>query len=218
MKKKFILMFVAVSFMAVAASGEILTNGDMEIWSGDPDSTVAPDNWDWELPTYGGGIPNSTVDVSAIGGGGGGAVGVQLGNWDDTGAWSDGIQTYYSAVAAGVYTVSITYAVTDPGIGNYLTAALYDVTDTSDPATVWEYGNYAYASDKPYEYVATTTDTWHTIELEMTSTIPSNTLFINSQGYDPGNIIIGAVSMVPEPVTLTLLGIGVLGLIRRKRR
>lgn len=222
MTKHKLLLFLAVSLMVSAASAEILVNGDFEADAGSIVSTVAPTSWEWELPTYGGADPyaaNETIDPSAIGGGGGGSVGILLGNWDSHGAWNDGIQGYFPSVAAGTYTVSITYAVTDPGISNWMRAQLYDVIDNSDPATVWTAGNYTTVGiASPSANVATTTDTWHTMDLEITTTAPANTLFINSAGYDPGNIIIGAVSMVPEPATLALLGIGGLSLIRRKRK
>ena len=224
MKKKFILMFVAVSFMAVAASAEILVNGDFEDDAGTFTADVAPTGWEWELPLYFGTTyttnVNHTIDVSAIGGGGGGTVGVYLGNYSavDDWAWSDGFQGYFPDIGAGTYTVSITYAVTDAGIDNTLSAGLYDVYDNSDPAAVWSDGNYTTAAAQVAGVLETTVDTWHTMDIELTTTVGSNTLFINSSGYPEGNIIIGAVSMVPEPATLTLLGIGVLGLIRRKRR
>ncbi len=221
MEKKLALVLVAVGLMAAAASGDLLNNGDFEADAGSIVSTVAPTSWEWEYPTYNGADPyaaNETIDVSAIGGGGGGTVGVLVGNWDSHGAWSDGLQGYFAPVGAGTYTVSITYAVTDPGISNWMRVALYDVIDNSDPATVWAGGNYTVVSDSPWDNVATTTDTWHTMDLVLTSTAAANTLFLNSSGYNPGNIIIGAVSMVPEPATLALLGIGALSVIRRKRK
>lgn len=216
---KIVLMLVAVGLMAAGASGEILENGDFEADAGSIVAANAPTSWEWEFATYSGGIPNSTIDVSAIGGGGGGTVGILLGNWDTDAAWSDGIQGYFDPIGVGTYTVSITYAVTDSGIDSGMWAGLYDVVDNSDPATVWNGSNYSTAAaaiDGPA--LQTTVDTWHTMDIVLTTTSSSNTLFINSAGYNPGQIIIGAVSMVPEPATLGLLSLGALSLIRRRKR
>ncbi len=215
--KKIVLMLVAVGLMATVASAEILVNGDMELGAV---GSTAPDNWHWELPTYGGGIPHSTVDVSAIGDGSGGSLGVEVTTWDTGGAWADGMQTYFATQGAGDFDLSVTWAVSGATTGT-LVAALYDVVDNSVEADIWAGGNYTNLSNGQWAVqdvsAAAALDTWYTTTITITAySAGTNTLFLNHTGYG-GNLFIGSVSLVPEPMTLGLLGLGGLFLRRRKR-
>lgn len=130
---------------------------------------------------------------------------------------ADGIQSIISTTGAGTYTVRIIYGLTDSAYTDgwgWFEAGLYDVADITEP---WDdFDENAYG----WDYVAETTlGTWHTFDIELTTEGASNLLWIGGGSYNGGSsVVVGAVSLVPEPATMSLLALGGLSLIRRKRK
>jgi hypothetical protein len=201
---------VTLSYDASAESGPIVTNGDFEADlalvpnPGDTDAN-APTGWEYDR-YYGYDVDPWLMNVSAIGDGSGGDVGVVFGTWNVDGAWDPVVATYpESPVEAGKYTLEVTTVATGGGTEGWLDVQLGWFEDPNDP-----WANYA-------EFVREWTDVslfgdgvWTTLAWDFE--IPADDLgigmnwylWLRGQSYDD-YVIVGDVKLAAAEPGATII-------------
>ncbi len=222
-KGKLVLILLAVGLIAGAAHATILSNGDFEadlaLVPNAGDTAVGPPTgWEYDR-YYGYDVDPWLMNCSAIGDGSGGNVGVVLGTWNGEGAWEPVVATYPAgAIAPGSYTFEVTTAATGGAGGGLLDVQLGWFEDPADP-----WANYdEFVREKEIDVSATFGDgvwgtkTWNFEVLPADEAVGKNWyLWFKGESYDD-YVVVGGASLVPEPATLALLGLGAL-MLRRKR-
>lgn len=223
-KSKLFLMFLAIGLIAGAAQATIYDNGDFE-----DDLALVPNPGDvhYAIPTgweysdyYGYVVEPALANVSAVGDGTGGDVGVAFPNWNVDGGWDSCITRYESPIASGQYTYTVTLTGVDmTGGDNWIIAELWWTDNLEDP---WAEGHYDYLAGTDWvELTDSDNGQWqtHVMDFEILPDDPAVgnyfSPWIHVQNYD-GHMILGEATLVPEPATLCLLGLGGLMLWRRR--
>jgi hypothetical protein len=226
MKRTMIVLSLVVFAISAAAQAAVYSNGDFEddlalVPNAGDTAAVVPTGWQYDN-YYGYGVDPVLMNVSTIGDGSGGNVGVVFPNWNVEGGWNGLITRYEDPIAAGQYNFTVTLAGTGmTGGGNWITAELWWTSDLADP---WgDAVDYDWFAGDWVEFTAADNGTWWTYSTDF-EILPGDpavgTYFspwIHAENYD-GNLIIGEASLtvIPEPMTLGLLGLGAL-MIRRKK-
>ncbi|MHC4556801.1 MAG: PEP-CTERM sorting domain-containing protein [Planctomycetota bacterium] len=221
-RSKFVVMLLVVGLIAGSAQANIVSNGDFEADlalvpnPGDTD-TSAPTGWEYDR-YYSYEVDPWLMNVSAVGDGSGGNVGVVFGTWNGDSAWDPVVATYPDGVIeAGQYTLEITMASTGGAGEGWLDVQLGWFENPED-----QWSNYA-------EYVREWIDVslfgdgiWETVtwNFEVPADDPGIGMnwyhWLRGQSYND-YVIVGDVNLVPEPTTICLLGLGSLALLRRRR-
>ena len=209
-KKLLYLISSAVVLAAVGfAQADLLVNGDFEADlalvpnPGDTDAS-APAGWEYDR-YYGYDVDPWLMNISAVGDGSGGNVGVVFGTWNVEGAWDPAMATYpETPVEAGQYTLEVTTVSTGGTVEGWLDVQLGWFEDPADP-----WANYD-------EYVREWTDVslfgdgvWTTLTWDFE--IPADDpglgmnwyLWLRGQSYDD-YVIVGDVKLTAAepPVTI----------------
>ena len=189
---------------------EMLTNGDFEADlalvpnPGDTDAN-APTGWEYDR-YYGYDVDPWLMNVSAIGDGSGGDVGVVFGTWNADGAWNPAVAAYPEiAVGAGLYRLEVT-TVSTGGVGEgWLDVQLGWMENPADP---WaNYDEYAgeWVDVSLFGDGVWTTLTW---EFEIPADDPGIGmnwyLWLVGESYDD-YVIVGDVKLAtfePPPIVL----------------
>ncbi len=235
-KCTWILMFLAVGLLAGGAHAEfadVYTNGDFEADAalvpipGDTDP-AAPTGWQYS--DYYGYAPTPVLmNVSDIGDGSGGTVGVKFPNWNVDGGWGGLITRYDGPIEPGQYRYTVSIAGEGLiGAGNWILSELWWTNNLADPWADPQGEVYDLLTGTGWvELTAEDNDQWGIYQMDF-DILPGDpavgTYFspwIHAENYD-GNIIIGEASLVliPEPTSMVLAVIGVCLLLgfRRRRR
>ena len=198
MKKKIVLMLVAISLMAGSAMAAIVADGSFEDqavgeglyweyadastpWYSNPGAAIV------DGPAYHVAYPNLMPLA--------GSTGDQY-----MGMWASYMTQEISLVAGQEYTYSLMAAAS--GAGNTVSAYVADVGWMASQAI--NYTGTAGVSPDDWEL--------HTWNFVATTSVPQLLYVYGSTGT-----VVDDVSVVPEPMTMVLLGLGSL-LLRRKRR
>ena len=230
-----IMILLIAAFAAGSAQAtSILYNGDFEA------GTVGQIPTDWQYDDYYNYEYNGEpvlMDVSQIGDGSGGNLGVKFPNWNDDGGWNAAITQIEHLIEPGRYTYTSTFT----GIGldndvsggrrNFFTAKLYWTNNPSDPWGSDSSGtdNYGFLAASADEVRLTEGDNgvWQTYSVEFLIQ-PGDPMvgqyfapWIRAHNYH-GTLILGEVGLdhqpVPEPSTFLLLGAALVGLSRFRKR
>ena len=242
-----LLTFLAACLIAGAAEAAIIDqygNGYFE-----DDAALVPNPGDtnpaepayWGYDTLNGtGLP-VLMNVSAIGDGSGGTVGVRFPNYNEELGWMallentpDGYAGQTGIVHGAPYRYTVTYAPVDVDAqAEFLQISLYWVSDPSNP---WAPGQYNIIRTLAGENIVVQNldvsgdpnGQWQTLTYDFEvdpAVVPEGKYFYNwiiAQSYE-GHIIVGEVStqLIPEPSALAILATGLLGLLAyawRKRK
>jgi len=230
-KCTWILIFLAVSLTAVASqAGPIYDNGDFEddaalVPNAGDMAHVIPTGWQYD-DYYEYGVPPVLMNVSAIGDGSGGTVGVKFPNWNTEDGWNSVITRFEQPVVSGQYTYTVTLTGENIiGPRNWIAPELWWTSNLADP---WAEGNYGSLVSGWVKLSESDNGVWRTIamDFDIQAGDPAvGTYFspwIQTKNYN-GNIILGEASLVhnvhtPEPSTMLLLGSGLVGLVGFRRK
>ena len=221
-RRKSILTFLAIGLMVGAAqAGVVFTNTDFEADlslvpnPGDTDPGP-PTGWEYDR-YYGYEVDPWLMNCSAIGDGSGGDVGVVFGTWNGEGAWDPVVATYdLSGVAPGLYTLEVTTVATGGLGGGWLDVQLGWLEDPADPWANYDEFVREWVEVSTFGDGVWKTLTWNFEVLPGDPGVGMNWYhWLRGQSYDD-YVIVGGVSLVPEPATLCLLGLGGLMLLRRR--
>ncbi|NQU23153.1 MAG: PEP-CTERM sorting domain-containing protein [Candidatus Nealsonbacteria bacterium] len=228
-KCTWISMLLAVALVTVAAQAEtIYENGDFEDDAAlvpNPGDTAAviPTGWQYS-DYYGYGVEPVLMNVSAIGDGSGGIVGVKFPSWNGEAGWDSCITRFEQPVEPGQYTYTVTLTGVDLiGGDNWISLDLYWADNPADP---WADDHYDFLTGTDWvELTAADDGVWQTraMDFEILPGDPAvGTYFapwVHGQNYD-GNMIVGEASLtrVPEPATIWLLVASVLALCLYRRK
>jgi len=218
-------MLLSIGLISSAAySQEVYSNGDFEA-----DLALVPNPGDihpgpptgWEYSDYYGyGVNPAVVNVSAVGDGTGGAVGVGFPNWNQESGWDACLTRFEGPITPGHYTYTVTLTGVDMiGGGNWIIAELWWTDYLTDP---WAEGHYGYLTGTGWlELTDADNEVWQTHVMNfdiLPGDVPDGSYFspwIHVQNYD-GHLLLGEATLVPEPATICLLGLGGLLLSRRR--
>jgi len=205
----YLICFALILAMPRFARANLLVNGDFEADlalvpnPGDTDAS-APAGWEYDR-YYGYDIDPWLMNISAVGDGSGGEVGVVFGTWNVEGAWDPAMATYpETPVEAGQYMLEVTTVSTGGTVEGWLDVQLGWFEDPADP-----WANYD-------EYVREWTDVslfgdgvWTTLSWDFE--IPADDpgvgmnwyLWLRGQSYDD-YVIVGDVKLIAAepPVTI----------------
>jgi hypothetical protein len=206
--KCFRLMLLLVAVLVTSAQANLLTNGDFETGNLDP----------WYITNWGTEDQYITVvddgtkvaEILTVGG-----DGIEL--HQDGIACGAGLPVVVSLdykVASGSWNamgVSINYWDASEGWLDYGWTLIYDNSTAGGGDDQWH--TYTTAGKPAGSGVG---------ELEGTWSVPLDTaeitMYISQWGWVPSGAHYDNVSLVPEPATITMLGLGGLALIRRRKR
>jgi len=134
----YLICFALILAMPRFARANLLVNGDFEADlalvpnPGDTDAS-APAGWEYDR-YYGYDIDPWLMNISAVGDGSGGEVGVVFGTWNVEGAWDPAMATYpETPVEAGRYTLEVTTVSTGGTVEGWLDVQLGWFEDLTDP-------------------------------------------------------------------------------------
>ncbi len=134
----YLICFALILAMPRFARANLLVNGDFEADlalvpnPGDTDAS-APAGWEYDR-YYGYDIDPWLMNISAVGDGSGGKVGVVFGTWNVEGAWEPAMATYpETPVEAGRYTLEVTTVSTGGTVEGWLDVQLGWFEDLTDP-------------------------------------------------------------------------------------
>jgi len=211
MSKKLFYLICSVVVLALVGfvQANLLVNGDFEAYlalvpnPGDTDAS-APTGWEYDR-YYGYDVDPWLMNISAIGDGSGGDVGVVFGTWNVEGAWGPVMATYpETAVEAGQYTLEVTTVSTGGTEEGLLDIQLGWFEDPADP-----WANYD-------EYVREWVDVslfgdgvWATLTWDFE--IPADDpgvgmnwyLWLHGESYDD-YVIVGDVKLIPPEPGVTI--------------
>ncbi len=163
------------------------------------------------------------MNVSAIGNGSGGTVGVKFPNWNVEGGWNSAITRFIPGVQAGDYTYTATFAGDSlTGGGNRIRADLWWTDDPTDP-----WSNTGLIETTGWVNLdASDNGVWqtHVVNFTILASDPSVgnyfAPYIRVENYN-GNILLGEATLVqsvPEPGSMLMLGTGLFGLLGFRKR
>jgi predicted outer membrane repeat protein len=140
MSKKLCYLICSVVVLALVGfvQADLLVNGDFEADlalvpnPGDTDAN-APTGWEYDR-YYGYDVDPWLMNISTIGDGSGGDVGVVFGTWNADAAWDPTMATYpETAIQAGQYTLEVTTVSTGGTVEGWLDVQLGWFEDPADP-------------------------------------------------------------------------------------
>ncbi len=140
MSKKMLCLIssVVVSVLVGFVQADLLVNGDIEadlalVPNPSDTDANAPTGWEYDR-YYGYDVDPWLMNISAIGDGSGGNVGVVFGTWNAEAAWEPAMATYpESAVEAGQYTLEVTTVSTGGTVEGWLDVQLGWFENPADP-------------------------------------------------------------------------------------
>jgi hypothetical protein len=220
-KSTLISMFLAIGLVIGAAqTGTVFGNTDFETDTSlvpNPGDTDAGPPTGWEYDRYCGYYVDPwLMNVSAIGDGSRGDVGLVFGTWNADSAWDTVVAMYDSNdVGPGQSTPDVTAAATGGFGGGSLDAQLGRF---KDPANRW--ANYAESVRESVEMSTFGEGVWTNLTWNFEA-LPGDPgvgmswyHWLRGQSYD--DAIVDGVNPIPEPTTICLLGLGCLILLRRR--
>lgn len=237
-----IILILAVLLHATSAhAGLVQTNGDFESYSvperGDiaaiPVTPNNPNDWEYD-DYYGYGKQPKLMNVSGIGNGEGGDVGVSFPNWEVDEGWKAALVQKGPVITAGTYELTTTFTGSDlkrRDNRNRIKVNMYWIEDLVDS---WaDEDKYGRLTDNDYvQLTSSDNGKWQTqtsrfvVEEGSAGDGKHFATWIQVKNYW-GNIIVGEASLsqiasltqvsVPEPGTVFLLMTGLLGLAMMRK-